>query len=117
MGKPSKLCLILLFGLGSGPNSVAEEVSQPKIPDFKTLEASGAIIGQIVLHKSNVVDTSLPEEDKSFYRLANRWANSLQSLGVKPGDRVALVLPQRPETAITHLGSFRTRNAAPSSAR
>jgi acetyl-CoA synthetase len=35
-------------------------------------------------------------------RAANRLANALRALGVAQGDRVAIVLPQRPETAIAH---------------
>ncbi len=34
---------------------------------------------------------------------ANRLSNALVALGVKRGDRVAIVLPQRPETAIAHI--------------
>jgi len=34
---------------------------------------------------------------------ANRLSNALVALGVARGDRVAIVLPQRPETAITHI--------------
>jgi acetyl-CoA synthetase len=34
---------------------------------------------------------------------ANRLSNALRARGVGPGDRVALVLPQRPETAIAHI--------------
>jgi acetyl-CoA synthetase len=37
---------------------------------------------------------------------ANRLANALAGLGVKRGDRVALVLPQRPETAIAYIAIF-----------
>ncbi len=37
---------------------------------------------------------------------ANRLSNALASLGVKPGDRVAIVLPQRAETAIAHLAIY-----------
>jgi acetyl-CoA synthetase len=37
---------------------------------------------------------------------ANRLANALAGLGVKRGDRVALVLPQRPETAIAYMAIF-----------
>ena len=36
-------------------------------------------------------------------RAANRLANALQRLGVGVGDRVALVLPQRFETAVAHI--------------
>ncbi len=37
---------------------------------------------------------------------ANRLSNSLAALGVARGDRVAIVLPQRPETAISYLACF-----------
>src|SRR5262249_27234408 len=34
---------------------------------------------------------------------ANRLSNALAALGVQHGDRVALLLPQRPETAIAYM--------------
>jgi acetyl-CoA synthetase len=37
---------------------------------------------------------------------ANRASNMLASLGVARGDRVALILPQRPETVIAYLACF-----------
>jgi acetyl-CoA synthetase len=37
---------------------------------------------------------------------ANRLSNALAGLGVKRGDRVAIVLPQRPETAIAYIALF-----------
>jgi acetyl-CoA synthetase len=37
---------------------------------------------------------------------ANRLSNALLALGVKRGDRVAIVLPQRPETAVAHLAIY-----------
>ena len=37
---------------------------------------------------------------------ANRLSNALASLGIKRGDRVALLLPQRPETAIAYIALF-----------
>ena len=37
---------------------------------------------------------------------ANRLSNALAALGVKRGDRVALLLPQRPETAIAYIAVF-----------
>jgi len=39
-------------------------------------------------------------------KAANRLSNALQGLGVKRGDRVALLLPQRPETAIAYIAIF-----------
>jgi acetyl-CoA synthetase len=37
---------------------------------------------------------------------ANRLSNALAALGVKRGERVAILLPQRPETAIAYLAVF-----------
>src|SRR5688500_12376054 len=37
---------------------------------------------------------------------ANRLSNALAALGVQRGDRVAIVLPQRPETAIAYVAIF-----------
>ena len=39
-------------------------------------------------------------------REANRLSNALVALGVKRGDRVALILPQRPEMAIAYMAIF-----------
>ena len=39
-------------------------------------------------------------------RSANRLSNALAQLGVRRGDRVALLLPQRPETAVAHLAVY-----------
>ena len=38
---------------------------------------------------------------------SNRLANVLSALGVAPGDRVALILSQRPETAIAHVAIYK----------
>ena len=37
---------------------------------------------------------------------ANRLSHALQRQGVKPGDRVAVVMAQRPETAIAHIAVY-----------
>ena len=39
--------------------------------------------------------------------LSSRLANAYAGLGLHPGDRVAVCLPQRPETAIAHLAAYR----------
>jgi acetyl-CoA synthetase len=39
--------------------------------------------------------------------LSRRFANALSALGVRRGDVVAIHLPQRPETAIAHIGCYR----------
>ena len=38
---------------------------------------------------------------------ANRLANALKAMGVRRGDRVALVLPQRMETVVAHIAVYR----------
>jgi acetyl-CoA synthetase len=37
---------------------------------------------------------------------ANRLSNALLSMGVRRGDRVAIVLPQRPETIVAHIAIY-----------
>src|SRR3954470_5350215 len=40
-------------------------------------------------------------------QLSNRCANALAALGIGRGDRVGVLLPQRPETAIAHLAIYK----------
>lgn len=40
-------------------------------------------------------------------KMANRFANYLKSIGVERGDRVALVLPQMPQTAALHIAIYK----------
>ncbi len=42
----------------------------------------------------------------ALWRQACALAASLRDLGVAPGDRVAIVMPQRPETAVAHLAIY-----------
>ena len=44
---------------------------------------------------------------RQLHEQADRLANALHALGVRRGDRVAIVLPQRPETAIAHFAIHR----------
>ena len=44
---------------------------------------------------------------RSLNSAANRFANALQALGVRRGDRIALLLPQIPQTAIAHLAAYK----------
>jgi acyl-coenzyme A synthetase/AMP-(fatty) acid ligase len=39
--------------------------------------------------------------------MTNRFANVLAAGGIVPGDRVAVLLPQSPETAIAHIAAFK----------
>ncbi len=40
-------------------------------------------------------------------RLSNRLANGFKAAGINPGDRIGLLLPQCPETAISHIAAFK----------
>ncbi len=40
-------------------------------------------------------------------RRSNRWAHALAGLGIGRGDRVAVVLSQRPETALAHIAAYK----------
>jgi outer membrane protein assembly factor BamA len=60
--------LVGLMTLASSP-SMAEDA----LPSVDELEAMGAVIGTITYDKKNVFDTSQPGENKSLFRLANRW--------------------------------------------
>ena len=40
-------------------------------------------------------------------RLSNRLANGLKASGIGPGDRFGILLPQCPETAISHIAAYK----------
>jgi len=40
-------------------------------------------------------------------RFSNQFANSLKAAGISKGDRVGILLPQCPETAITHIATYK----------
>lgn len=44
---------------------------------------------------------------QTLNRYANRFANALKAHGVCRGDRVALLLPQSPQTAIAHIAAYK----------
>ncbi len=75
-------------------------------------------IAQAVCHQNGAASDTVAlyyensrgvEARYSFGRIreyANRLANALQAMGVERGDRVAIVLAQRPETAIAHVAIY-----------
>ncbi len=61
----------------------------------------GSIIEQHAADTPEAIALQFEDRSWNYYQfnaLANRMAGVLQSLGVKPGDRVALLLENRPET-------------------
>lgn len=51
--------------------------------------------------------STVPYSYEALRRSANRLANALEALGVVRGDRVALMLPQSPQTAYAHLAVYK----------
>lgn len=68
-------------------------VAEDTLPSVDDLESMGAVIGEITYDKKNVFDTTQPGENKSLFRLANRWhiitRDSVirHQLLFRPGDR------------------------------
>ena len=57
-----------------------------------------------------LIDVSDGERHYTFGQLSeltNRMANALTGLGLEPGDRIAVVLPQIAATAIAHVGAYK----------
>ncbi|HVO08201.1 MAG TPA: hypothetical protein VMT83_15520, partial [Burkholderiaceae bacterium] len=76
--------------------SVQAQDGPAPLPSFAELEASGAVIGEIRVVTANVFDTNDPQENNSFFRLANalhiqtRESVIRRALLFKPGDTVSV---------------------------
>ena len=85
--------LTLLPALAQEPDQDVMIDAAANLPSAAELEAAGATIGRIIIEKQNVFDTSKPGENKSIFRLANRWhivtrdAVIEQQLLFRSGDR------------------------------
>jgi len=96
-GKHSLILVVLATVLAS--LALAEDA----LPGAQELEATGAIIGVISFDKQNVFDTTQPGENKSLFRLANRWhmltRDSVieQQLLLSEGDRFSQRLVEESE--------------------
>ncbi len=49
---------------------------------------------------------------RDLMRLSNQFANTLIAHGMRAGDRLGILLPQRPETAIAHIGAYKIGGVA-----
>jgi len=65
--------LLFSFVAAAQSGGTDTDSATPGIPSPAELEAAGATIGRIIIEKQNVFDTSKPGENKSIFRLANRW--------------------------------------------
>jgi acetyl-CoA synthetase len=61
---------------------------------------------RIALHWEDESGATSSHSFRDIQVAANRLSNALAALGVRRGDRVAIILPQRPETAIAYMAVF-----------
>jgi len=61
---------------------------------------------RVALHWEDEGGAAAAYTFRDLQQQANRLSNALAGLGVKRGDRVGIVLPQRPETAIAHIACY-----------
>ena len=63
--------------------------------------------GRIALIHKPAAGESVEYTFAEIRRLSNQAANLLLSAGVRPGDRIAVLIPQMPETAIAHVAIYK----------
>jgi acetyl-CoA synthetase len=61
---------------------------------------------RLALHWEDETGATSAWTYRDLQQHANRLSNALAALGVGRGERVAIILPQRPETAIAHLACY-----------
>ncbi len=82
------------------------------IPDELNIAAQvcdrhSALADKPALHYENETGDTATYTFGQIRRLSNRLANTLVGLGLKPQDRVAIILSQRVETALAHLACYK----------
>src|SRR5688572_7302589 len=79
-------------------------------PDFNIARACcrrwAPDAGRVALHWEDEAGETRTYTYRDLQAAANRASHMLAALGIARGDRVALILPQRPETAIAYLACF-----------
>jgi acetyl-CoA synthetase len=62
--------------------------------------------GRVCLHWEDESGATAVWTYADIQQQASRLANALNALGVARGDRVAIILPQRPETVVAHMACY-----------
>jgi len=62
---------------------------------------------RIALHYEDDTGREETHTFREIQQSANRLANALAAQGIRRGDRVGIVLPQRPETAVSHIAIYK----------
>lgn len=84
-------------------DGVPNTLSYPSQPLFRFLDTAARRFP----HRPAVVFYGSSLSYRDLKRAANRFANALRSIGVKPGDRVALLLPTCPQFVIAYFGGLK----------
>ncbi len=79
------------------PQNISQSIRYPEIPVHRFLLDTAAAHPDYIAMSFNEIDTSYRELDEK----ANRFASALQKLGIKKGDRVALILVNSPTYVIS----------------
>ncbi len=67
--------------------------------------ADGRARPAIIYHRPDAAPLHVSFDELA--RQSNRLANAMSALGVARGDRVGILLPQRPETAVAHIAAYK----------
>ncbi|NIR31044.1 MAG: AMP-binding protein [Gammaproteobacteria bacterium] len=82
------------------------------IPDYYNIgvdvcDRHAHLADRAALHWENVAGERRTLTFDQLKEFSNRFANALRHLGIERGDRVGIVLAQRPETAIAHIATYK----------
>lgn len=69
-GAPAAANVFAIAATGSG--SIETQDSTAAVPDDATLEASGAVIGEVIVHSGDIFDPEQPGESNVVFRAANK---------------------------------------------
>lgn len=85
---------------------VPERFNMAQVCSRRWAEQAEAAQRVAIIQEAGAIDTAAPSATLSYAQLqeqANRLSNVLATLGVQPGDRVGVVMPQRFETAVAYM--------------
>ncbi len=63
-------------------------------------------------HRAALIFYDLPISYRTLERLANRFAHGLKRIGLKPGEKVLILLPNTPQAAIAYYGTLKAGGVA-----
>jgi outer membrane protein assembly factor BamA len=113
VGTRARTCaslVVLIVAIGPVVVFAEDTEEAPVVPDDRTLEAQGAVIGSVTIHAASIFDTEDPKENKKILRAANKLHVTTrervirQQLTFKPGDRYSRAALDESERHLRHNG-------------